>query len=124
MPQVHITLAPGVLDVLGLEILTEVGETLVKIIEQFFGIEGKKDGAFTAIEALATYNEAPIQVEVRSTVGKDEYKKGRPFDPSERDQEILAGKVLETIRNLTEDRFKASFWFKGYHKSVFKTQAI
>lgn len=122
MPQVHITLGLGVEDDLGIELIKEMGETLILIVEQFFKIEGKNDVAFTAISAIATKNEAPIQVEIRYTAGKDEYEWGKPFDPSEGDQLLLANRIIYANKHLTTGKFKTSVWCKSHHKSVFKME--
>ena len=122
MPQVYMILAPGVKNDLGIGLIREMGTALIKLVEQMLGIEGKEDVAFTAVEAIVTKNEAPIQIEIRYTAGKDEYGRGKPFDPSEGRQKFLAKHIVEAIKTLISGKFKCSVWFKPYHKSVFETE--
>ena len=120
MPQVHITLGPGVQNKLGMELINKIGSALMLDVEREFGIQGKKDVAFTVIEAIATEGEADIQVEVRYTVGKDEYDWGTPFNPSEEDQFNLITSIFGTLHDLFGDHFTTSVWCKPYPRSLFK----
>ncbi len=106
------------------EIINEIGTTLISLVEQFFKIEGRNDVAFTAVSAIATINEAPIQVEIRYTAGRDEYGQGKPFDPSEEEQELLASLIMGVVQGLTLGKYKVSVWCKPYHNSVFKDKPV
>jgi hypothetical protein len=122
MPQVYVILGPSAGAITegssGLLFATML-EVIKKSVEVIFEVPVKDDVAVTVVRSVFTINEADIQFEVRYTAGKDEYKKGRLFDPTEQQQKKLAKKILKTTNKCFGDRFVASVWIKPYYKSVF-----
>lgn len=96
------------------------GQTLIKIVEEVFGIEDKHDVAFTAISALHTINEAPVQIEIKYTVGEDEYGMGKPFDPPKEQREALATKIKEAMAKHIPAFSSVSVWVRPQRESLFK----
>jgi hypothetical protein len=99
MPQVLALITPEVQDNL-LPLLDEVGQTLITITERIFQIEGEGDVAFTALPALCTINEAPLQIEIKYTAGDYEYGRDKPFEPSKTQKQAL----IKAIAVYTEGR--------------------
>jgi hypothetical protein len=100
--------------------LEEIGQALIKTVEEVFDLEGKNDVAFTAVNAAHTISEQPIQVEVRYTAGEDEYKRGKPFDPPESQRRMLADAINNRLKELLPPRINSSTWVKPYYHSTFK----
>jgi len=100
-----------------------LGKQLIPLVEVGFGITGEDDVAFTAIRAVATINEAAIQIEIRYTAGKDEYGWEKPFDPTEEEQEMVAKSVKEACLAFFKakglPRYSVSVWFKPCYKGIF-----
>ena len=123
MPQVFMTVGPELHEKFPKEtvrtLLDIVGQKLIAGVEEVFGIQGKHDVAFTAVKALLVINEAPIQVEIKYTVGEDEYGRGEPFDPSAEQRELLAAKVKK-LMDFTLPNFPASVWIRPQRESLFK----
>jgi len=124
MPQVFMILSPEICEKHSKEtiytLMNIFGQTLIKIVEEVFEIEGKHDVAFTAIPALHTINEAPIQIEIKYTVGEDEYGMGKPFDPSKGQREALATKIKEAMAKHMLEFRSVSVWVRPQRESVFK----
>ena len=124
MPQVFMILSPKICEKYSKEtiytLMNIFGQTLIKIVEEVFGIEDKHDVAFTAIPALHTINEALVQIEVKYTVGEDEYGMGKPFDPSKEQKEALATKIKEAIAKYMLEFCSVSVWVRPQRESLFK----
>lgn len=110
-----------ILQVFGIALL---GEELVRVVENGFGLQEFNDVSYTAVQAIDMEGEADVQIEIRYTAGEDEYDRGEPFDPSKKEQEALAENIREVftdhcinqgLRNLY-----LSVWFKPYYKGFFK----
>jgi len=123
MPQVFMILDPSVWLIISEEKLEDLNQSLIRVTERVFGLEGKKDGACTVVKAETTINEAQIQVEVRYTAGEDEYHTGTPFDPPKKVQEQLADELISEVRHQFEKKFTVSAWIKPHYGSVFKPGA-
>ncbi len=98
-----------------------IGQKLIKIVEDIFGIKGKNDVAFTVVPAIHTINEAPIQIEIKYTVGEDEYGKGEPFEPSKEQKELLAQEIQKIMAKYPPQPCSASVWIRPQRESVFKS---
>ena len=127
MPQIYAILDPHLADNYckgdGLDVFFQ---TLKPVIEKRFGIEGADDIAITVVSAVRTVGEANVQIEIRYTAGTDEYKKGRPFDPSLKTQEDLIEDIHQSYLSYRRQRpasqaLKISVWCKPYYNSAFKT---
>jgi hypothetical protein len=107
--------------------LDELAEALIPAVEEGFGIEGKKDASATvaAPPVCVEGEEAALQIEIRYTVGEDEYGMNKPFEPSQKDQqvthELIRLAVVEwlSVQGLPADT-SFSVWFKPYHGGSFK----
>ncbi len=125
MPQIYVILGPGTQALYTETEAADLGRRLIPLVEKAFGIEGHKDVAFTAVRAMETDGEADVQVEIRYTVGRDEYGGGRPFNPTMRQQEKLSALIAEEFRVFLEAHgLRAddtlSVWCKPYRGSFFK----
>ncbi|MDP2934788.1 MAG: hypothetical protein Q8N59_03430 [bacterium] len=123
MPQVFMTVGPKLHERFPKEtictLLNVTGQKLIAVVEEVFEIQGKHDVAFTAIKALHTINEAPIQIEIKYTVGENEYGKGELFDPPAEQRKLLAAKVKK-LMDFTLPNFPASVWIRPQRESLFK----
>lgn len=124
MPQVYVILGPEVNVSLqnGTYYLSfqDTLNQIIKATERIFEVPHiENDVAITVVNSIFTINEAEIQVEVRYTAGKDEYKKGKPFNPSENQQIKLAQQISKFMRKAFMNRYTVSVWIKPYYKSVF-----
>jgi len=81
MSQLHVTLSPRTSGLFTDDGVDELGLDLVPVVEKAFGIEGKKDVAFTAVRASVTRGEADVQVEIRYTAARMNTA-GSAFDPT------------------------------------------
>jgi len=97
--------------------LISLGKQLMFETEQIFDIEDKKDTAFTAIQAGHVIHEKDIQVEIRYTVGEDEYGQGKPFNPSKKKKGELAVAIKKEVERMTG--INPSVWIKPTRDSVF-----
>jgi hypothetical protein len=124
MPQVYIVLGPGTLGLFAEDEVSALGERLMPVVEKGFGIQKEKDAAFTAVRAVATSGEADVQVEIRYTAGRDEYGRGRPFNPSLKVQKKLAGLIEKEFRAFLKDRglraYSLSVWCQPHFGGFFK----
>jgi len=93
MPQIHVTLSPRTSALFTEAEVSQLDRRFAPIVERIFGIEGENDTAFTAVRAMQTRGEADFQVEIRYTVGVDEYGLGKPFNPSLRQQKALVDAI-------------------------------
>ncbi len=98
---------------------------LIEAVEEVFGIKGLDDVAFTACEpAFYTKGEADVQIEIRYTAGKDEYKRGKPFEPLEEEQDLLAERIRMVFGRFLEGyklpQLSLSVWCKPFYNSSFK----
>jgi len=123
MPQVYVILDPQTMALFTDDEVMALGRKLIPLVEKRFDIVGKDDVAFTAVRAVATINEAAVQVEVRYTAGKDEYGRGEPFDPSEELQKVVAESIKTACQTFFKDtgfpEYSVSVWPKPYYNSVF-----
>ena len=123
MPQVFMMVGPKLHERFPKEtlytLLNVIGQKLIGVVDEVFGIQGKHDVAFTAVKALHVINEAPVQIEIKYTVGEDEYGRGEPFDPPAEQKELLATKV-KALMDLNLPAFPASVWIRPQRESVFK----
>jgi len=100
-------------------------QSLPRVVEKHFGIEGKNDVAITIVQSLKTVGEANIQVEIRYTVGTDEYGKGEIFNPSLNCQEALIENIYKVLKDFPGLKFwcpapSLSVWCKPYRGGAFK----
>jgi hypothetical protein len=125
MPQIFAVFGPSTGALLTEDEASALGEELVPVVERSFGIEGKKDVAFTGVRAMATEGEAAVQIEVRYTAGEDEYGKGKPFDPTKEEQEKVAVRIRRTfiifLRAKGLPRYSLSVWCTPHYRSFFKS---
>ena len=119
MPQIVMMMTEKVFEGLGAPRILDIGNAMIQLVENAFGIKGKNDVAFTAIPAIATINEADIQIEVRYTAGEDEYGQGKPFDPSLENQRLMGSQMRMEIQVMAQGKFGVSIWFKPFYHSVF-----
>ena len=90
MPQILVIFGPDT-QMLFVENQAEgLARSFVPIVERVFGIGGKNDVAVTGTKAAFTIGEADVQVEVKYTVGEDEYGQGKIFDPTPVQRATLA----------------------------------
>ena len=94
-------------------------------VEKWFDLTGEDDVAFTVPKpVLYTKGEAEIQIEIRYTAGEDEYDRGRPFDPSLREQEGLSDQIRRIFVDFSAEHLlellSLSVWCKPCYHSVFK----
>ena len=77
------------------------------------------------------YNEANVQIEVGYTAGEDEYKQGKPFDPTMPEQEKVTNLINEAFTKFLNGNnsmvklkklphLSLSVWCQPYRKSAFK----
>lgn len=124
MPQVFILIAPEAQEELCGKELKKIGHILMDITERTFGIEGEEDVSFTAVNAVCTIEETSVQVEVRYTVGEDEYDRGEPFEPSREQMDTLSKAILQEMRKRLPPRLDTSVWLKPFRGSVFKREEV
>lgn len=119
MPQIFMIVDPSVKKGVS-DKLAGLGSALIETTERVFGLEGKNDVASTTIGALSTVNEAQLQIEVRYTVGQDEYGRGEPFEPSREKREELASKLMAVAgAYLGGIVYRISVWVKPQRDTVF-----
>lgn len=97
---------------------------LIAAVEKGFGLERLKDVAFTALQyAEWTEGEKDVQIEIRYTAGEDEYNRGKPFDPSLKEQKFTAELIHEAFLKFLGEkeipRLSLSVWCKPHYNSVF-----
>lgn len=118
MPQVYVIFGPATSGLLTVDEINDLGKRLIPVVEKGFGIEGTEDTAFTAVRAVATINEADVQVEIRYTAGTDEYDWGKPFEPTLQAQEDLTDLIRiefrEFLRHHGLSDYSLSVWCKPY----------
>jgi hypothetical protein len=123
MPQIYIILGSATKALFRDDEVGGLGEKLTFLVEEALCISGKNDAAFTAIRAVATENEADVQIEIRYTAGKDEYEWGEPFDLSEEQQKqiasIIKGGSFAFFKDKGLPEYSVSVWVKPYYKGVF-----
>lgn len=123
MPQIFIILGTETMALFAPDEVWALGRELIPLVEEGFDIKGKNDVAFTAVGAVADDNEAAVQIEIRYTAGKNEYDRGRPFDPDEETQRTVArlirGKTFAFFRVKGLPKYSVSVWVKPYYKGVF-----
>ena len=68
---------------------------------------------------MKIWNEANIQIEIRYTVGKDEYDQGKFFDPSMRKKKELAAFIMSLAKDFFSKDITVSVWVKPIRESVF-----
>lgn len=70
------------------------------------------------------YSEANVQMEVGYTAGEDEYKQGKPFDPTIEEQTKVADLIYKEFATFLRDyklpHLSLSVWCQPFHKSVYK----
>lgn len=124
MPQIHVTIGPDVLNVFTKDKLETLEEILISVVEKGFDLVGLSDVSFTAVPALCIKGEKDVQIEVRYTAGKDEYDRGKPFDPSEEEKEKLAKSIKEHFsifaNSSLQRHMDSSVWCIPYYNTVFK----
>jgi len=125
MPQIYLILGPGIQALCTESEVLDLGKRLIPIVEGVFGIGGTNDTAFTAVKAVETIDEADFQVEVRYTVGTDEYGWGKPFNPPLIQQKKLAVLIATEFRMFLEanglsDDYTLSVWCKPHRGGFFK----
>ena len=124
MPQVYVIVTTYAEDVLKKNI-SQLSSGLICTVEKEFDLEGEGDVALT-IPAPVLYikGEADVQIEIRYTAGEDEYNRGKPFDPSLKEQANLAERIKKTFRNFSLRHgltlLAVSVWCKPYYKSAFR----
>jgi hypothetical protein len=120
MPQILVTLGPKTEHSFGKEMAELFGKALIPIIEKGFGV---KDAAFTSVRATSTINEADIQIEVRYTAGTDEYKIGKPFDPTPKEQEVVRKSIKERAARFFSDnglpQYSTTEWTQPHYGGGF-----
>lgn len=123
MPQIFMLIAPGAQDLFKkdpknrLDGIEALGGWLCDATEEIFEIKGRNDTAFDAVNLFHTIGEKPIQIEIRYTVGEDEYDKGESFNPSDEKKRKLVAKIKERIKNITG--INPSVWVIPVSDSVF-----
>ena len=124
MPQVYIILGPETTALFRDDEVLSLGEKLIPVVEEEFGISGKGDGAFTAVRAVATGNEAAIQIEIRYTAGEDEYGWGKPFEPARGEQKAVINSVkiacYAFFRAKGLPQYSVSAWINPRYGGVFE----
>ena len=127
MPQIYAKIAPELQRSLAPKILALLDVELTALVEEVFDLRGKNDVAFSAENLVYTRGEALLQLEVRYTVGEDEYHQGEPFDPSRESKEQLASKLKRAAEQFLERcysgytiPFTVSVWIQPRKESVFK----
>lgn len=121
MPQVFMMIAPEAQKELFDEKLKNLGHSLIEVTARGFGIEDEDDVTFTAVNVDCTVGEAPIQVEVRYTVGEDEYNREVPFVPSREQMDALCDAIIIAIgKQQILSRWRTSVWVRPVRDSVFK----
>lgn len=123
MPQVFVLIAPEAQEELYGKKLRELGRALMNITERIFIIEGENDVSFTAVNAVCTIEEASVQVEIRHTVGEDEYDRGEPFEPSREQMDTLSTAIFQEMEKYLSSRLCTSVWIRPLRDSVFRTEA-
>lgn len=120
MPQIFAILGPKTKYSFDEERSRLFGKHLIPLVEEGFGVE---DVAFTAVRATSTINEADIQIEVRYTAGEDEYKRGKPFDPTKDEQEAVAKSLKKASETFFNDNglpeYSTSVWTQPHYKGFF-----
>jgi hypothetical protein len=120
MPQIFMMIAPLAQRKVQDETLDNLGRALISDVEKVYGLEVERDVAFTALNLVHTIGEADIQIEIRYTVGTDEYEKGKIFDPPEEKKRELVDKIARTvIENPDLGFLTVSVWIKPVRESVF-----
>lgn len=92
MPQNKVTIGPRVINKFDVNKYALLAKKLKEAVIKAYNVP-ENDVAFTAIAALFVEGEADVQVETNCTAGKDEYNRGKPFDPSEDEQEVLCNLI-------------------------------
>ena len=117
-------ITPHVKDVI-MDKISLLEPKLTLAVEKWFDLTGEDDVAFTIPEpVLYTKGEAEIQIEIRYTAGEDEYNRGRPFNPSLREQEGLSDQIRRIFIDFFADHslgiLSLSVWCKPYYHGTFK----
>jgi len=134
MPQIFLILSPNIKSHLVKgdlqnKRIDELCNSFIPIVEKVFGIESKKDVAFTVVSAEITQDEADFQFEIRYTCGTDEYKEKEIFEPTMEQQATLSGLLNEQFQRwrLEQDcwlrssmAWTMSVWCKPFKNSHFK----
>lgn len=129
MPQIYMILSPKADRFIGSDgFLACLDERLSSAVANGFRIAGHDDVVFTAVVAKRTRGEADVQIEIRYTVGKDEYDMGHPFDPPP-DVQIFVGDLVNSAFNGTlqdnglKERLSLSVFFWPNREGIFKMYA-
>ena len=98
---------------------------LPPLVERNFDIVGRNDVSITIVTARKTTGEANIQVEIRYTVGTDEYGTGEIFDPPPEVQEKLCDDIHKRFVIFPGLQFRAptltlSVWCQPHRGGTFK----
>ena len=119
MPQILLMVAPGVRNEIVSKI-SKLGLALIADVEKVFDIQGEDDVAFSVLNLAYVIGEADVQVEIRYTVGADEYHKGEPFEPSKQDTKRLVETMSDTLRRILDEIVEsASIWIIPVRESEF-----
>ena len=125
MPQIYIIFGPETKKLTNSkEMVLILQRSLIGVVDNEFMLAGLHDTASTAVQALSIVDEADIQVEIRYTAGRDEYCRGKPFDPTLGEQGMLCAEIQDAVRRFLEahnlPKWSLSVWCKPYYNSEFK----
>ncbi len=122
MPQIFVILGERA-QILTDEQLDDLMHRFTDTIERVFEIKGKKDVAYTIINARKTGDEKDLQLEYRYTAGTREYSKRRVFNPSTRRQALLIEQTKEDFARFLRDHdllLSISVWTKPFRGGKFE----
>lgn len=122
MPQIFVILGKRA-QILTDEQLDELMRRFTETIERVFEIKGKKDVAYTIIDARITGDEKDLQLEYRYTAGTREYSKRRIFNPSLKKQALLIEQTKEDFARFLKDHglsLSISVWTKPFRGGKFE----
>ena len=124
MPQILLMVAPGVRNEVMLKI-SKLELALIADVEKAFDIQEKDDVAFSVLNLDYVVREADVLVEIRYTVGEDEYQQGKPFDPSKQDRKRLVEIMTDSLRIILNGIVKSvSIWIIPIRESEFSVVAM
>lgn len=124
MMQIYMTMTSSGEALLTTGMVSFLGNQLIEVVENGFGLQGFDDVAFTVLGTPRyTKGEADVQIEIRYTAGEDRYNQGKPFDPSMEEQKAVARSIGQAFAEFLKKRsipsLSLSVWFKPYYNSLF-----
>lgn len=100
------------------ETLDNIAKISIKAVEREFGLQGRHDVAFTCLPVLFTREDADIQMEVRFSVGSEEYG-GKGFNPNRVQQLALKDELLRILKLNLPRNISRSVWIIPLRDTVF-----